>query len=119
MRILASETLHRLVSIEPPHFIEAVLPALVCGCFSSSLDCRSTCVVLSAPLQIPDTTSLDQNISHGALLSVAEICLALTHCCVNNYKLADIWQNSSNDLRHVCTFAMITNFVSYFLNPLS
>jgi len=77
MRILASETLHKLVTIEPNYFINVVLPGL-----------------------IPDATSLDQNISHGALLSVAEISLALTQCCRDDSHLSDLWQISSTDLRH-------------------
>jgi hypothetical protein len=51
--------------------------------------------------QIPDTTSLDQNISHGALLSVAEISLALTECSAKDTALLDVWQTSSKDLRQV------------------
>ncbi|KAI8577490.1 hypothetical protein K450DRAFT_212781 [Umbelopsis ramanniana AG] len=76
MRCLASQTLHKLVSIAPRHFIEVVLPQL-----------------------IPDTTSLDQNISHGALLSVAEISLALTECSAQDAALSDVWQSSSIDVR--------------------
>ncbi|KAH8549512.1 armadillo-type protein [Umbelopsis sp. PMI_123] len=76
IRTLSSQTLHKLVPIAPRHFIDVVLPQL-----------------------IPDTTSLDQNISHGALLSVAEISLALTECSAQDSSISDIWQHSSKDLR--------------------
>ncbi|KAI9485376.1 MAG: armadillo-type protein [Benjaminiella poitrasii] len=54
IRILASKVLHNLVSLDPNYFIEHVLPYL-----------------------IPHATDKDMQISHGALLAIAEICLAL------------------------------------------
>ncbi|KAI8636410.1 tubulin folding cofactor D C terminal-domain-containing protein [Parasitella parasitica] len=54
MRILASKALYTLVPLDPHYFIEKALDHL-----------------------IPNVTSTDMQVSHGALLAVAEIALAL------------------------------------------
>lgn len=54
MRVLASKALHNLVFLDPKYFLEKVLPYL-----------------------IPNATDKDMQISHGSLLAIAEICLAL------------------------------------------
>ncbi|KAL9537255.1 hypothetical protein MBANPS3_011942 [Mucor bainieri] len=54
MRMLASKALFTLVPLDPRYFIEKALTYL-----------------------IPNATSTDMQISHGALLAIAEICLAL------------------------------------------
>ncbi|KAI9247117.1 armadillo-type protein [Helicostylum pulchrum] len=54
MRLLASKALYGLVSLDPVYFLEKALPYL-----------------------IPNATSKDMQVSHGALLAIAEISLAL------------------------------------------
>ncbi|GAN10993.1 tubulin-specific chaperone D-like [Mucor ambiguus] len=54
MRVLASKSLYTLVPLDPHYFIERALTYL-----------------------IPNAISTDMQISHGALLAIAEICLAL------------------------------------------
>ncbi|OBZ90614.1 Tubulin-specific chaperone D [Choanephora cucurbitarum] len=56
MRILASKALYNLVALDPVYFIRTVLPTL-----------------------IPEASNKDMQISHGALLAIAEISSALYH----------------------------------------
>ncbi|KAG2186104.1 hypothetical protein INT43_002542 [Umbelopsis isabellina] len=75
MRVLASQTLGKLVPVDPQMFLSIVLPRLV-----------------------PDATSTDQNISHGALLSVAEITLALSTSHSNVSDSKEFWKTTANEL---------------------
>ncbi|KAG2210327.1 hypothetical protein INT47_003312 [Mucor saturninus] len=56
MRVLASKALYNLVALDPQYFLDTALPYLV-----------------------PHATSKDMQVSHGAMLAIAEIALALYH----------------------------------------
>ncbi|KAI9308157.1 tubulin folding cofactor D C terminal-domain-containing protein [Cunninghamella echinulata] len=71
MRVLGSKTLYNLVPLDPNYFIENVLPIL-----------------------LPSATSKDMQISHGAMLSISEICLSLWNCRQQNNELNALWNNN-------------------------
>ncbi|CAO3634880.1 unnamed protein product [Cunninghamella echinulata] len=71
MRVLASKTLYSLVPLDPNYFIEKVLPIL-----------------------LPSAISKDMQISHGAMLSISEICLSLWNCRQQNNELNTLWNNN-------------------------
>ncbi|KAI8340643.1 tubulin folding cofactor D C terminal-domain-containing protein [Chlamydoabsidia padenii] len=73
MRVLASKSLYQLVPLDPIYFMDQVLPSL-----------------------IPLSTSKDMIISHGALLSLGEICLSIWECRKLDKELETTWKKNEN-----------------------
>ncbi|KAI8380956.1 tubulin folding cofactor D C terminal-domain-containing protein [Radiomyces spectabilis] len=85
MRILASQAIHLLVPLAPMYFIDNILPIL-----------------------IPMAVSKDMQISHGAMLSVAEICLSLYSCRQQDTVLDHHWQSQQSLIQSIaCITALL------------
>ncbi|KAI8082900.1 tubulin-specific chaperone D-like protein [Halteromyces radiatus] len=78
MRVLASKTLYQLVPLDPVYFMDQVLPSLV-----------------------PLSTSKDMIISHGALLSLGEICFSLWECRQQDEQKNVIWNKNETLIQDI------------------
>ncbi|KAL0073909.1 armadillo-type protein [Phycomyces blakesleeanus] len=78
MRVLASKALFELTALDPIYMINTAIPTL-----------------------IPFTVSKDLQISHGAMLALAEICLALGECRQKDAKLEEYWQSKSEMIKSI------------------
>ncbi|KAI9310691.1 armadillo-type protein [Dichotomocladium elegans] len=78
MRVLAAAALNRLVDLDPRYFIDSILPEL-------------TSLAVSTNMQE----------SHGAILAVAEICLALYGCRSKDAQLEAYWQENSKIVKDI------------------
>jgi hypothetical protein len=66
-------------------------------------------------MQIPGATSTDQNISHGALLSVAEITLAISTSYSKICDPNEFWKVTANQLNNVR--AILYRALTWMLDP--
>ncbi|KAI9499220.1 tubulin folding cofactor D C terminal-domain-containing protein [Zychaea mexicana] len=78
MRVLAASALQRLATLQPYYFINLILPDLA-----------------------PYAVHKDMQISHGALLATAEICLALKQCRDNDTELEAYWQSKQQLIKEL------------------
>lgn len=74
MRVLASKALYNLVSLDPKYFLDTALPYLVSIVINNSAKTEKLKPFL---IKVPHATSKDMQVSHGAMLAIAEIVLAL------------------------------------------
>ncbi|KAI9025982.1 tubulin folding cofactor D C terminal-domain-containing protein [Phycomyces nitens] len=80
MRVLASKALYELTALDPMYMIDKAIPTLIPFCIVSDLQ-----------------------ISHGAMLSLAEICLALGECRKKDAKIEEYWQTKKEMLKSIGT----------------
>ncbi|KAI8140356.1 tubulin folding cofactor D C terminal-domain-containing protein [Fennellomyces sp. T-0311] len=78
MRILAASALQRFATLQPYHFINLILPDLA-----------------------PQAVNKDMQVSHGAILATAEICLALKQCRDANPELEVYWQSKQQLIKEI------------------
>ncbi|CAO3582388.1 unnamed protein product [Absidia cylindrospora] len=80
MRVLASKSLYKLVPLDPIYFMDRVLPLLV-----------------------PLSTSKDMIVSHGALLSLGEVCLSLWECRQKSAELDAAWNRNERLIESIAS----------------
>ncbi|KAI7861698.1 tubulin folding cofactor D C terminal-domain-containing protein [Spinellus fusiger] len=78
MRTLASKAFYSLTALDPIYTMDMALPAL-----------------------IPSATSKDLQISHGAILAIGEIVLALYKCRQEDPAIERHWQSKEEDIKSI------------------